>query len=80
MCLHATDPAGLYLSAWARTDGFTVEDLDRAFYADRTLVKHLAMRRTLFAVPRDLLPVVQAACSAKVAATEPARLQERVTS
>ncbi|GCD21446.1 hypothetical protein CTKZ_30080 [Cellulomonas algicola] len=74
VCLHATDPAGLYLSAWARTDGFTVDDLDRAFYVDRTLIKHLAMRRTLFAVPRDVLPVVQAACSAKVAATERRRL------
>ncbi|GCE77242.1 winged helix DNA-binding domain-containing protein [Cellulomonas biazotea] len=78
VCLHATDPAGLYLSAWARTDGFQVEDLDRALYTDRSLVKHLAMRRTLFAVPRDVLPVVQAACSSRVAATERRRLEKEV--
>lgn len=78
VALHATDPAGLHLSAWARADGFTVEDLDRALYADRSLVKHLAMRRTLFAVPRDVLPVVQAACSDRVAATERRRLEKEV--
>ena len=78
VCLHATDPAGLYLSAWARVDGFTVPDLDRAFYDDRTLVKHLAMRRTLFAVTRDLLPVVQAASSNRVAGVERRRLEKEV--
>ena len=78
VCLHATDPAGLYLSAWARVDGFTVPDLDRAFYDDRTLVKHLAMRRTLFAVGRDLLPVVQAASSNRVAGVERRRLEKEV--
>ncbi|WP_456787106.1 winged helix DNA-binding domain-containing protein [Cellulomonas sp. P5_C5] len=78
VCLHATDPAGLYLSAWARVDGFTVPDLDRAFYDDRTLVKHLAMRRTLFAVGRDLLPIVQAASSDKVAGVERRRLEKEV--
>lgn len=78
VCLHATDPTGLYLSAWARVDGFTVPDLDRAFFEDRTLVKHLAMRRTLFAVGRDLLPIVQAASSDKVAGAERRRLQKEV--
>lgn len=78
VCLHATDPTGLYLSAWARVDGFTVADLDRAFFDDRTLVKHLAMRRTLFAVDRDLLPIVQAASSDKVAGAERRRLQKEV--
>ena len=78
VCLHATDPAGLYLSAWARVDGFTVPDLDRAFFEDRSLVKHLAMRRTLFAVTRELLPIVQAASSAKVAGVERRRLEKEV--
>ena len=34
-------------------DGMTVPDLERALYAERSLVKHLAMRRTLFVFPRD---------------------------
>jgi len=77
--LHGTDPAALFLSAWARVDGFHVKDLERALYDDRSLVKHLAMRRTIFAVPRDLLPVVQAASSDRVADTERRRLAKEVT-
>jgi hypothetical protein len=74
VCLHATDPATVYLSAWARVDGMTVADLDRALYADRSLVKHLAMRRTLFAFPRDALGPAQAGASDRVARTERRRL------
>jgi hypothetical protein len=48
--LHATDPATPYLSLWARTPGFTVDDLDRELYQRRSVVKHLAMRRTLWVV------------------------------
>src|SRR5690606_13610055 len=70
VCLHGTDPATVYLSAWARVDGFTVADLDRALYDDRTMVKHMAMRRTVFVVPRDTLSVVQAGASARVAAAQ----------
>lgn len=68
--LHSTDPASVYLSAWARVDGLTHADVDRALYEDRTLVKHLAMRRTVWAVATGLLPVVQAAASDDVAATQ----------
>jgi len=78
VCLHATDPAGLFLSAWARVDGFTVDELERAMYTDLTLVKQLAMRRTLFVFPRDLLPVALAGASARVARTERARLAKLV--
>ena len=30
VCLHATDPATVYLSAWARVDGMSVSDLEGA--------------------------------------------------
>jgi Winged helix DNA-binding domain len=78
VCLHGTDPAGVYLSAWARTDGMTVADFDRALYADRTLVKHLCMRRTLFVLPRDALGASQAGAAARVAAAERRRLVRQV--
>ena len=48
VCLHATDPATVYLSARARVADLARADLDGALYADRTLIKHLSMRRTLF--------------------------------
>ncbi|WP_425956607.1 winged helix DNA-binding domain-containing protein [Xylanimonas sp. McL0601] len=70
VCLHATDPATVYLSACARLPGFTTDQLDRALYVERTLVKHLAMRRTLFLVDREDLPDVQAAASDRVAGAE----------
>jgi hypothetical protein len=73
-CLHATDPATVYLSAWARVDGMTVADLERALYVDRSLVKHLAMRRTLFVFPREMMGFAQAGASNRVADSERRRL------
>jgi hypothetical protein len=72
--LHATDPATPYLSLWARLPGFAVSDLDQALYRDRGLVKHMAMRRTLWVVSREDLSAVQASASDRVAATERKRL------
>lgn len=74
VCLHATDPATVVLSAWARTDVLSASDVERALYVDRSLVKHMAMRRTLFAFPRDVLPLAQAGASERVANTERRRL------
>ncbi len=76
--LHATEPATVYLSSWARVASLTRADVDRALYDDRSLVKQLAMRRTLFVFPRDLLPAVWPSASARVAATERARMARDV--
>ena len=53
--LHATTPSTVYLSAWARVAGFTPDAMSAALYDDRTLIKQLAMRRTLFVFPRPVL-------------------------
>ena len=74
ICLHGTDSATVYLSAWARVDGMTVPDLEQALYVDRSLVKHLAMRRTLFVFPRATLSFAQAGVSNRVADGERRRL------
>jgi hypothetical protein len=66
IALHGTDPTAVYLSAWART-GCPAEQLDEAIYAERSLVRMLGMRRTMFVVPAGLVPVVQAACTDDVA-------------
>ena len=66
IALHATDPVTVYLSAWART-GRGADDVDEAIYNERVLVRMLGMRRTMFLVPADLVPVVQAACTDDVA-------------
>lgn len=72
--LHGTDPATPYLSLWARSSPFAVADLDDALYEKRTLVKHLAMRRTLWVLDPADLPAVQTAASDRVADTEGRRL------
>jgi hypothetical protein len=72
--LHATDPATPYLSLWARAPGFTVAGLDADLYQNRTLVKHLAMRRTLWVVRVGDLPLIQAGASDRVADNERRRL------
>lgn len=79
VCLHGTDPASVYLSAFARVDGLKVGDLDRELYERRSLVKHLAMRRTLFVFPRDALPFAQAGASARVAQRERRSIIKLVT-
>ncbi|GAB6983729.1 winged helix DNA-binding domain-containing protein [Nocardioides pyridinolyticus] len=76
--LHATEAPSVYLSLWARVEGLTVADVDRALYDDRSLVKQLAMRRTLFVFPRDLLPAAWGSVSARVAAALRTRLAKEV--
>jgi hypothetical protein len=72
--LHATDPATPYLSLWARLPGFSIADLDADLYERRALVKHLAMRRTLWVVRADDLRVIQSGASDRVADNERRRL------
>jgi hypothetical protein len=74
LCLHATDPATVFLSARSRVDGLAVAALERELYDDRSLVKHLAMRRTLFVFPRETLGLAQAGASDRVADFERRRL------
>jgi len=72
--LHATDPASIYLSAAARMKKPSITAVEAALYENRSLVRMLAMRRTLFIEPLDLVPVVQSAASHAVAVRERARL------
>lgn len=76
-CLHATEPASVHLAAHARS-GATREDVLRALHEDRTVVLQLAMRRTVFAVPRDLLPAVRGSAARRVAAQLSARLAKEI--
>lgn len=76
--LHATESATVYLSCWARVRSLDAADVDNALYDQRSLVKQLAMRRTLFTFPRDLLPAAWSSASARVANTERARMAKDV--
>jgi hypothetical protein len=70
VALHSTDPASVFLSVQARTTGVQVGAIERALYDERSLIRMLGMRRTMFVLPVELAPVVQAACTKEIAARQ----------
>ena len=58
--LHASDPATVLLAARARLRDATPQTIEHALYDERSLVRLLGMRRTMFVAPVDLAAVVQA--------------------
>jgi hypothetical protein len=74
VCLHATDPPSVHLSCWARVDDVGIDDVERALYDTRSLVRQQSMRETLFVFPRDLVPAVWGSAAARVAAAYRRRL------
>ncbi|RJQ81361.1 winged helix DNA-binding domain-containing protein [Amycolatopsis panacis] len=78
VALHATDPASVYLSAWARVRGLSVADVERALYEDRTLLRLLGMRRTMFVTSVDTGACVQAGCATDIAARQRRLLEQHL--
>jgi hypothetical protein len=74
VALHATDPASVYLSVLARGHRISIPEVFAAMYEQRTLVRWMAMRRTLFVFARDDIPMIQSAVSTPLAATLRRRL------
>ena len=72
--LHSSDPATVFISARARVKGFRREGLERALYDDRSLVRILGMRRTLFVTTPPLAAVIDAACTKALVQPERRRL------
>ena len=70
VALHATTPSTVYLSTWARMTDFTPAQMDVELYENRSLVKHLAMRRTMFVFGRDTLAEAVGALGPRVSASE----------
>ncbi len=70
VALHSTTASTVYLSTWARMRGFEPALMDEALYESRSLVKHLAMRRTLFVFGRDTLAAAVGALGPRITASE----------
>ena len=71
--LHATDSASAFLQARARMSSSSPAAIDHELYEERSVLRMLAMRRTLFLVPIDDVPIVNAAASLAVAERERVR-------
>ena len=78
--LHSSDPAAVFLSAAARVKepAAAVAALEAAMYDDHTLVRTLGMRRTMFVVPRDLVPIIKAACTDALVPAERKKLERMI--
>ena len=70
VALHSSDPTTVYLSAFARMENPSVAAVDAALYDDRSLVRHHAMRRTIWVMSRAVTTVANASSTRKVAASE----------
>jgi hypothetical protein len=68
--VHSTDPSSVYLGILARMTGGGLDTVARALYHDRTLIRLLGMRRTVFTASLEVAPIIQAACGRAVAAAE----------
>jgi hypothetical protein len=69
VALHGTDPGSTVLAALARAPGSAPDDVAAALYDDRTLVRVIAFRNTVFAVPLDFALACFAGAADTVART-----------
>lgn len=70
VALHSSDPVSVYLSALARMRHPDLAAVEDALYETRSIVRHHAMRRTLWVTTPDLARTMHAAATRKIAATE----------
>jgi hypothetical protein len=70
VALHSTDPVTVYLSATARMREPAITAVERALYDDRSVVRHHAMRRTLWVATPEVVRLLHAAATRRLAGPE----------
>ena len=70
VALHSSDPASVYLSAAMRMVDPSLDGVDNALYGERSVVRHHAMRRTLWVMTPEVARLVHAAFTLRIAAAE----------
>lgn len=70
VALHSSDPVTVYLSALARMAHPSLTAVDAALYEERTLVRHHAMRRTLWVARPEVVRELHAAATLALAAPD----------
>ena len=75
VALHSSDPATVYLSVRARNSSLNIADIEASLYTDKSVVRVLGMRRTLFVVPRADVPLLVWGCAEPMVRAETTRLE-----
>lgn len=78
--LHSSDPGTVFLSCWARVSGFQALDLETALYTDKSLLRILGMRRTMWVVPTPLAHIVNSSSTVSFADYQRRRTEQVIES
>lgn len=78
--LHSSDPVSVFLQARARVADLDPAGLEDTLYERRRLVRVLGMRRTMFVVPSEDLPMLRASVTDRLADRERARTVKMLVS
>lgn len=70
VAVHSSDPATVYLSLLARMASPSITAIEAALYERRVLVRHHAMRRTMWVMTPNVARRAHAAATEKIAAAE----------
>lgn len=70
VAVHSSDPVTVFLSLGARMDRPSVAAIETGLYEDRSVLRHHAMRRTLWVATPEMVADMHASSTRKVAATE----------
>jgi hypothetical protein len=70
VALHSTDPVTVYLSAMVRMRHPSIAAVEQALYVDRTVVRHHAMRRTLWVATPPVARLMHAAATRRLVGPE----------
>ena len=76
VALHATDPATVFLSAIARMQDPSIREIEAALFDRRSMMRTLAMRRTLWVPSTTFLRTVEVSSAGAIARTERNRLEK----
>ena len=78
VALHSSDPVSVYLSAAARMVAPSIEMVEQALYEDRTVIRHHAMRRTLWVFSPAVARLAHASSTRKLLAPEQRRFEKMI--
>jgi hypothetical protein len=70
VALHSSDPVTVFLSAMVRMSEPSVSAVEAALYVDRALIRHHAMRRTLWVATPGVARLMHAAATRRLAAPQ----------